>query len=313
MNSSKENSMRIASWVGLGCLVAVALGLMVRLSTVKPAASPPIAPAPELARAATAMPHPAKLQHVIAQQSNEIRRLKKVETALLAELENQVTDLSKPEPRTAQAGNQPATSRLAGMSKMMAVAVRQQAEMKLTALKSRLRLTDGQAVAVQELLKKQAEQQVEMASKMFEGKLTAEEMKPGVTFDFDGQIKQVLNAEQWVGYQQFKVEEQQRQVQMASQAEVMQISSVLQLSAEQQQQVGSILQQQYQQMMSQQPNSSLPTPDSVQRVEQMFESKKEALRAVLTPEQMQSYEKIIESQREMIKSMIPQGQPAAGS
>jgi hypothetical protein len=63
-------------------------------------------------------------------------------------------------------------------------------------------------------------------------------------------------------------------------------------------------------MMSQQPNSSLPTPDSVQRVEQILDSKKEALRAVLTPEQMQSYEKIIESQREMIKSMIPQSQSA---
>jgi hypothetical protein len=247
---------------------------------------------------------------VIAQQSNEIRRLKKVETALLAELENQVTDLAKPEPQAAHTGNQPATSRLAGMSKMMAVAVRQQAEMKLTALKSRLSLTDEQAAAVQELLKKQVEQQVEMASKMFEGKLTAEDMKPGVTFDFDGQIKQVLSAEQWTGYQQFKTEEQQRQVQMASQAEVMQISSVLQLSAGQQQQVSSILQQQYQQMMSQQPNSSLPTPDSVQRVEQILDSKKEALRAVLTPEQMQSYEKIIESQREMIKSMIPQSQSA---
>jgi hypothetical protein len=287
--------------------------MMTHLSTVKPAAPPAAAPAPEPARAASATPHPAKLQHVIAQQSNEIRRLKKVETALLAELENQVTDLAKPEPQTAHAGNQPATSRLAGMSKMMAVAVRQQAEMKLTALKSRLRLTDGQAATVQELLKRQTDQQVEMASKMFEGKLTAEDMKPGVAFDFDSQVRRVLNAEQWTDYQQFKTEEQQRQVQMASQAEVMQISSALQLSVEQQQQVGSILQQQYQQMMSQQPNSSLPTSDSVQRVEQMFESKKEALRAVLTPDQMQSYEKIIESQREMIKSMIPQGQPAAGS
>ncbi|MCX6906883.1 MAG: hypothetical protein NTY01_02445 [Verrucomicrobia bacterium] len=300
--------MRIGLFVALGGLAVIALALSLHLIMVKPVASP--APAPEPPRAVAATPHPAKLQHMLAQQSNEIRRLKKEKSALLSEIEQHVTDLAKPEPRPARASDQPAAPRMAGMSKMMAVAVRQQSEMKMAALKSRLHLTDEQAAAVQELLKKQTDQQVEMATKMFEGKLTAEDMKSRPTFDFDSQLKQVLDAEQWTGYQQFKTEEQQRQVQMASQAEVMQISSMLQLSAEQQQQVSSILQQQYQQMMSQQPNSSLPTPDSVQRVEQMFNSKKEALRAVLTPEQMQSYEKFIESQREMVKSMIPQSQPS---
>lgn len=300
------NRMRIALYVTLGGLAAIALALMLYLTTAKPIASP--APAPERPRAATATPLPAKLQHVIAQQSNEIRRLKKEKTALMSELEHQVTDLAKPGPPPAPAGGPPAAPRMTGMSKMMSVAMKQQAEMKLAALKSRLHLTDEQATALQDLLKKQTDQQVEVATKMFEGKLTAEDMKSRPAFDFDNQLKQMLDAEQWTGYQQYKTEEQQRNAQMASQAEVMQLSPMLQLSVQQQEQVGSILRQQYQQMMSQRPDSGLPTSDSVQRVEQLFDSKKEALRAVLTPEQMQSYEKFVESQREMVRSMIPQGQ-----
>ncbi len=94
-------------------------------------------------------------------------------------------------------------------------------------------------------------------------------------------------------------------MQMAAQAELMQMSAVLQLSAQQQEQVSGILQQQYQQYIVQQGGSSVPVPTGC---EQMLDAKKEALRAVLPPEQQQSYEKFIESQREMIKSMMPQGQ-----
>ncbi|MFA6564964.1 MAG: hypothetical protein WCV00_23875 [Verrucomicrobiia bacterium] len=296
--------MRIALFVTLGGLAVIALALTLHLIMVKPITSP--APAPVPPRTAASALHPAKLQHMLAQQSNEIRRLKKEKSALLSEIEQHVTDLAKPEPPPSRAGD--AAPRPAGMGKMIAVAVRQQAEMKMAALKSRLHLTDEQAAAVQELLKKQTDQSVEMASKMFEGKLTAEDMSSRPKLDFDGQLKQMLNADQWTGYQQYKTEEQQRQVQMASHAEVMQISSMLQLSAQQQEQVTSVLHQQYQQMMAQQPDAGLPTPDSIQLVEQMFNAKKEALRAVLTPEQMQSYEKFVESQREMVKSMIPQSQ-----
>ena len=300
--------MRMVLYVAMGSLLAIALALVLHLNIAKPVASP--APVPASARAAAAAQNPAKIEQMLAQQSNEIRRLRKEKSALLSELGQQVTDLAKPEPPAARAGGQPATSRMAGMGKMMAVAVRQQAEMKLAALKSRLHLTDEQAAAVQELLKKQSDQSVEMATKMFDGKLTQEDMSARPKLDFDGQLKQMLNPEQWTGYQQYKTEEQQRQVQLASQAEMMQLSPMLQLSAQQQEQVHTLLQQQYQQMMSQQPDTSLPTPDSIQRVEQMFNAKKDALRAVLTPEQMQSYEKFVESQREMIRSMLPQSQPA---
>jgi len=296
--------MRIALFVTLGGLAVIALALMLHVIMVKPITSP--APAPVPPRTAASALHPAKLQHMLAQQSNEIRRLKKEKSALLSEIEQHVTDLAKPEPPPSRAGD--AAPRPAGMGKMIAVAVQQQAEMKLAALKSRLHLTDEQAAAVQELLRKQADQSAEMASKMFEGKLTPEDMSARPKLDFEGQLKQVLNAEQWTGYQQFKTEEQRQQIQMASQAEMMQLSPMLQLSAQQQEQVGSILQQQYQQMIAQQSDTSMPTPGNFQRMDQMLDTKKEALRAVLTPEQMQSYEKFVETQHEMIKSMLPQGQ-----
>lgn len=298
--------MRIALYVTMGGLGVVALALALHLSTVKRSASPTPTPVPP--RAAAAAPNPAKLQQVLTQQSNEIRRLRKEKTALLSELDQHMTELAKPEPKSSRAGDQAAAPRRAGMGKMIAVAVRQQAELKLAALKSRLRLTDEQAAAVQELLKKQADQQAEIASKMYDGKLTAEDMSSGVKLNFDDQLKQILTPEQWTDYQQYKTDEQRQQVQLATQAELMQLSPVLQLSAQQQEQVTSILQQQYQQYIGQQGASSVPVSGNW---EQMLDAKKEALRAVLTTEQLQNYEKFIENQREMIKSMMPQSQPAS--
>lgn len=302
--------MRTTLFIALGGMAVIALALSLRLIMVQPAKS-----APEPAHPPAAALDANKLQHALVQQSNEIRRLRKEKSALLSELEQHVTDLAKPEPpparvpRDSRAGNGVGDAaeapRAAGMGKMISVAIRQQAEMKLAAMKSRLHLTDEQAEAVRELLGKQADQQAEMASKMFEGKLTQQEMSSSTKFDLDGQLKQILTPDQLTGYQQYKTEEQRQQMQMAAQAELMQLSPVLQLNAQQQEQVSGILQQQYQQYIAQQGGLSGPVPAGW---EQMLDAKKEALRAVLTPEQQQSYEKFIESQREMMKSMMPQGQ-----
>lgn len=298
--------MRIALLATVGGLGVIALALVLYLSTVKQSASPTPTAVPP--RAADVAPNPAKLQHVLAQQSNEIRRLRKEKSVLLSELDQHMTELAKPEPKPSRTSDTAAAPRRAGMGKMIAVAVKQQAELKLAALKSRLHLTDEQAAAVQALLYKQAEQQAEMASKMYDGKLTAEDMSSGAKLNFDDQLKQIFTPEQWTGYQQYKTDEQRQQVQLATQAELMQLSPVLQLSAQQQEQVTSILQQQYQHYIGQQGASSVPASSNW---EQMLDAKKEALRAVLTAEQQQSYEKFIESQREMIKSLMPQSQPAS--
>ena len=296
--------MRFGALIALVGLVVVGIALACGVLIM----SKPL-PAPAAARTAPAAAEPAaaRLQHMLAQQSNEIRRLKKEKTALLDELGQHITELSKPEPPASPAGGA-AAPRTTAMSKMISVAVRQQAEMKLAALKSRLHLTDEQAAAVEELLKKQTDHQMEMASKMFDGKLTAEDMKSASKLDFDGQLKPLLSADQWTGYQQFKTQEQQQQVQMASQGEMMQISPMLQLSDQQREQVSGILQQQYQQIIAKQSDAGSSGLGGLQMMDQMLDSKKEALRSVLTPDQMQSYEKFVESQREMIKSMIPQSQ-----
>ncbi|MBI5821894.1 MAG: hypothetical protein HZA88_23215 [Verrucomicrobia bacterium] len=293
--------MRTKLFIALGGMAVVAVALTLHFTKVQPAKS-----APEPARSAAAAPDVNKLQHALAQQSNEIRRLKKEKSALLSEVGRHVTDLAKPEPPPARAvGETAASPRAAGMGKMVSTALRQQAELKLAAMKSRLHLTDEQVEAVRELLGKQTEQQAEMASRVFGGKLTQEDMSSATKFDLDGQLKQVLTPDQWTGYRQYKTEEQRQQMQMAAQAELMQLSPSLQLSAQQQEQVSSILQQHYQQYIAQQGSSSVAVPAGV---DQMLDAKKEALRAVLTPEQQQSYEKFIESQREMIKSMMPHGQ-----
>ena len=87
---------------------------------------------------------------------------------------------------------------------------------------------------------------------------------------------------------------------MIAQAELIQLSPALQLSAQQTEQVSGILQQHYQQAFAQEGGAS-SVPEA--GVDQMLDAKKEALRAVLTPEQQQGYEKFIESQREMVKNM----------
>jgi hypothetical protein len=299
--------MNIVKYIALGILAALALAFAAVLSYTlvkQPAPTPP----PARVAPTAAEPGSARLQHMLAQQSNEIRRLKKEKTALLDELGQQVNELAKPTPPPARATGPAGTPRPAGMSKMVAVAIRQQADMKLATLKSRLHLTDEQAAAIGDLLKKQTDQQVEMATKMFEGNLTAEDMKLSPKSDFEGQLKQVLSTDQLAGYQQYKTDEQQQQVRMASQGELMQISPMLQLSAQQQEQVGSVLQQQYQQIIAKQSDAGSSSLGGLQVMDQMLDAKKEALRSVLTPDQMQSYEKFIESQREMIKSMIPQSQ-----
>ena len=286
--------MKTRLFIALGGMAVIALALTFHFTKVGPAKS-----APEPARTAAATPDANKLQHALTQQSNKIRRLRKEKSALLSEVGQHVTDLAKPEPSPAPlAGDAAGSPRAAGVGKMMSAVFRQKAEMKLAAMKSRLHLTDEQAEAVRELLGKETDQQAEMASRMFEGKLTQEDMNSATKFDLDGQLKQVLTPEQLTGYQQYKTEEQRQQLQMAAQAELMQLSPALQLTAQQQEQVSAILQQHYQQFVTQQPDSGSAGLD------QMLDAKKEALRAVLTPEQQQVYYKFIENERERTKSMM---------
>jgi hypothetical protein len=227
--------------------------------------------------------------------------LKKEKSALLNELGQHIAELAKPEPPPARAAQNPH----AGMAKMASVAIRQRAEMQLAAMKSRLHLTDEQAEAVRALLGKQTDLKIEFTSRMYDGKLTQEYINSVPEFDFDGQLKQILTPDQLAGYQQYTTEAQAQKTQMAVQNELTQVSPLLQLSAQQQEQVSGILQQQYQQYIAQQDASTAPISG---RWDQMLVAKQEALSTVLTPEQQQTYNKFVESQREMVKSMTSQDQ-----
>ena len=175
----------------------MALALTLHFTKVRPAKS-----APEPARAAAVVPavrtnQVAELHKKLAQQNREVARLKSENKALLDGFSDAVAAAT-------QEGAAAASSRAAGMEKMIVVQTRQQAELKLAALKSRLHLTDEQAEAVRELLGKFADLQTEMAFKMFGGKATKDEMRSLSMFDMDGQLKQILTPDQWTGYQQYK-------------------------------------------------------------------------------------------------------------
>lgn len=204
--------MRRTLFIALGGMAVIAVALTLHFTKVRPAKS-----APEPAYAAAAALDADKLRHMLAQQSNEIRRLKKEKSALLSEVGQHVTDLAKPEPPPKAATDESASGGAgAGISKMLSTTLRQQSDLKLAALKSRLHLTDEQAEAVRELLGKFADLQTQMASKMFGGKATQEEMSSLGKFNLDGQLKQMLTPEQWTGYEQYKTEEQRQQTQMAA-------------------------------------------------------------------------------------------------
>ena len=206
------------------------------------------------------------------------------------------------------------TNRSGAMRKMIQAGIKQQAEGKLSALKLRLHLTEDQEANVREALEKQFGFAGEMASKMFEGKLSKEELakssqKPP---DLDAELKNILTPEQQSEYQQYKVEERQTQAQMLANIELAQLQPMLQLDQAQQDKVYAALYAQAEKQVSQGGNGMTPPTDVAKTLEQQFEDKKNALRAVLTPQQFEAYEKHLNSQRDLIKAFMP-GEAKSGS
>lgn len=198
------------------------------------------------------------------------------------------------------------TNRAKAVERMMRTVVEQQVEMKVSALKLRLKLTDEQEQAVRALFNEQMGQGVELGTKMLQGKLSKEDMakaseKPA---DFRSELKELLTPEQWTAYEAYEVEERKNQAQMMANAELMQMQQMLQLTDAQQDEVFRVLYDVSEQRLTEAPQAGHASSPG-QALQQMNAAKKEALRKVLTPEQFQSYEKFLKSQEDMIKSMMP--------
>lgn len=186
------------------------------------------------------------------------------------------------------------------LAKMMQAGIQQQIEGKMSALKLRLKLTDAQEKAIRERLQAQFDRAGEMASRMFQGKLSKEEMEKmgGMETDAETGIRELLTAEQAAEYDKLRQEERQVQAARMANMELLQMQSALQLTTEQQEQVYNILYDQTLKMVSS--NNQMPLTGW----QEQMKARAEALRGVLTAEQFQAYEKQQTAQRQMVNSLM---------
>jgi chaperonin cofactor prefoldin len=183
---------------------------------------------------------------------------------------------------------------------MMKAGIQHQIEGKMSALKLRLKLTEAQEKAIRERLQAQFDRAGEMASRMFQGKLSKEEMEKmgGMETDAETGIRQLLSAEQAAEYDKLRQEERQVQAARVANMELLQMQSALQLTTEQQDQVYNILYDQTLKMVS--GNNQMP----LTAWPEQMKARTEALRGVLTAEQFQAYEKQQEAQRQMVNGLM---------
>jgi hypothetical protein len=304
-------------------VLGVALGVGGAVTVVKlMSPTPPPAPVVEKKPAsqanqdlATATTKVQQLEEVNAELSAALARSKKTAASVAAVAAAKAKAEAKAEARQMEpAGGGLAalfgggdTNRTGAMRKMIQAGIKQQAEAKLSALKLRLHLTEDQEAKVREVLDRQFGFAGEMASKMFEGKLSKEELakanqKPP---DLDAELKNILTPDQQTEYQAYKAEERQTQAQMMANIELAQLQPVLQLDQAQQDKVYAALYAQAEKQFSQAGNGLTPPTDAGKVIEQQFEDKKTALRSILTPQQFEAYEKHLNSQRDLIKAFMP--------
>jgi len=194
------------------------------------------------------------------------------------------------------------TNQNAGFSKLIKAGMQQQIEGKISALKLRLKLTDAQEAAIREKLQAHYDRAGEMASRMFQGKASRQElMQAGSEQNVEAEIRQQLTPEQLAEYDKFQQEERQTMAARVANMELLQMQTALQLSPEQQEQVYNIL---YDQTLTSVTGRTGLTTDPVGVWKEQMDAKTEALRKVLTPEQLAAYTKQQEAQRQMISSFM---------
>ncbi len=193
----------------------------------------------------------------------------------------------------------------AAMSKLMTSMMKQQTDVKMAVLKTRLNLTEAQAHRIRELLAAQFTQAGELTGKMLRGemsqdeaaKLTQERQDP------EAGIKNLLTPEQQAAYEEYKTEERQNQARLVANSELFQIQSLLQLTPEQQDQTFTALFAHSEQKLSPQQPGATPV-DWQNQWKAEFETKKALLKPILTEDQYTTYVKHLDSQKEMVEAMM---------
>ncbi len=226
-------------------------------------------------------------------------------------------DIAQSAPKPDDAADTANPSPAAGMSKMVKAVVQQQMEMKMAALKSRLKLTDDQAQAIQDLMDKQSQVAQDMADKMMSGKMSRDEMQKAMKSgggmspdDMNQQMQSILSPDQYTAYQAMQNDDKKTAAETQANVELSQIQSSLQLTDDQKDKVFTALYGQYAQQAG--VDGAKPSGDSTD-IEGQMEAKKAALQSVLTPEQFETYSSFVDSQKKMINALMgPANASASG-
>jgi hypothetical protein len=242
----------------------------------------------------------AKAQLTKAQEDNDrltaqARRLAKRDSVRQPTVEAP----AKPTGLAALFGGDVTNGMFGAMGKMMEVAMQEQLDGKMSALKTRLNLTSEQETSIREILAKQSKAGSDMVQQMFSGGgLKTNDLTNVRELTGDAQIKALLTPEQAAAYDAFQKEEQNANLRLIANSELLQLQSALQLDETQQDKVFTVLADQAQaQFMDPQTNAG-----SAIDFRGMLQRKADALRPVLTPDQFERYQKFQQQQLNMIQT-----------
>jgi len=175
------------------------------------------------------------------------------------------------------------------MTAVISGVMKQQMDMKMAGLKSRLNLSPDQEKAVQALLDKQAQVAQDLAQKMMDGaspddlKQAAKDQS-GDALNLDKQLQGILTPDQQAEYKNMQADDSKNQAETMANLQLSSIQGTLQLSDDQKDKVFNAL-------LKAGPGSS-------------DDAKKAALQPILTPEQFDAYSKQLATQAEMVQSFM---------
>jgi len=276
-------------------------------------------------------------QTELASLSNEVERLRKVETDQ-AELQGLRQWQAQTQPEllrlrgmagVARRSNAEAESLRAQLTKMaseqgtnpvsgamadaMKLAIEQQVEGRLSRLKASLNLTPDQEQAAREILARQGQAMAAGVQQAFSGKFDKDELaRLGKNAgNPDEQIQALLNPEQKAAYPRYQHEEAAYNARLAANTELLQLQTTLGLSADQQDGVFAALYDvNFKQLAG---NTKPPTGNQAEVMQWTLDQKAKVIEPVLTPAQLESYQQQQAIQAKLAKDILSKMQGAGGA
>ncbi len=185
--------------------------------------------------------------------------------------------------------------------------VEQQLVNRLDRMKAKLNLSDEQYASFKSVLHDQAEQGAKMASKMFSGKSSGEDMTDTASnaAQSEQQMKALLTPEQNTAYDEFQKDELKGQARLSATGEMMMLQGIANLTPEQTAQASDILTEQNLNNLEWIKSHPESAGDVGKMLRDQMDAKAKALEGILDAKQMENFRKSQESQMKMIEAFMP--------